>query len=110
MTTTGAAPAVVDHVFGDGVTSAPARSHEYVPEIHRRRIHHPSDRRTVFATVNPPGSATSVFVTVNPTLVSAFAIVTDAGVICAGCQAWLPSGAVGGVSTSVHTCPTATRK
>ena len=35
-------------------------------------------------------------------------MVTLAGVISAGCQAWLPSGATGGVSTMVHTEPSGT--
>ena len=67
-----------------------------------------SGSTTVLSTVNPPGNSTRVLVTVNPTDVSAFVIVTHAGVITAGCQAWLPSGSVGGVSTRVHTEPNGT--
>ena len=86
VTTTGAAPAVAVHVFGDGVTSTPPSTHVNVPENTSPVVNPPGSPTTVFATVNPPGQLDQRVRDRDPdTRTVAFVTVTGfGGVITAG--------------------------
>ena len=104
VTTTGAAPAVVDQVLGTGVTSVAPRLQVKVPANTVAGSTTASGSITVLATVNPPGSSTRVLVTVNPTEVLASVMVTLAArcsrVATRGCRRARPVGSRRGCTPS----------
>ena len=102
------APAVVDQVFGDrghigAVEGAGERPGEHVVGVdHAVGVDHG------LGDGEPAGELDQGVGDGEPDRVSASVMVTEAGVITAGCQAWLPSGLAGGVSTRVQTLPSGT--